>query len=544
MKKLNMVFISFIILLAACQNTSEDASVGENNEDGTITLNVLNNWNGGTGPDDIVNNPVAQKIAEETGVVFNYEYLVGSEVEKITQIFATGSLPDIYTGPAWGNESEILLDAANQGELYDLTDYIEEYPNLQALVAEENMSPSLRDSIFARQEGGQYMLHTRYPAEKEDIGNWLYGLYVNKEIAASVGTDPQSIHTPEQLYEFLQSVKEQQLEINGNPIFPLGSLSGGWPLDIMSEMFVPVAGASSWMIDDDGEATLNFMTDEYEDYILYMRQLLAEGLLDPEAYTQTGAIGNEKLIQGRYATVPNQFNGLWSDLVKGGIEDKFVPLGPLNDFSGDPYRTEVNVTGSNLIAVPKTASKEKLDAAMRVINYLSSDEGYLLSNYGIEGVHYDMQDGKVVAKEEWVEKRKEDPDALKNEGIGVYENLSGLDRSVSLAGGPYGHQSDPKFEVEKEFASIMTPEGITAIEGKDPGIVVKEHQHFEQLDPVFATLGDVVLQAIHAPSEEDAKAIIETSREALRQAGIEDVAAEITNQAKAGTTFIRYRTSN
>ncbi len=80
------------------------------------------------------------------------------------------------------------------------------------------------------------------------------------------------------------------------------------------------------------------------------------------------------MAQGRYAVVPNQFDGLWSDMGQGGLEEKYVPLGPLENFNGDRYRTEVHVTGSELIAIPTVASEEKLEAAIRVINFLTSDE--------------------------------------------------------------------------------------------------------------------------------------------------------------------------
>lgn len=541
-----LVMISVLTALAACTDASEESNADQaNGDDGTVTLNVLHNWNGSSGPEDEVNNPVAKKILEETGVKFKFEYTSGSEVEKITQVFATGQFPDLYTGPAWGKESETLLKSANEGQLHDLTEYIEKYPNLANLVKKENMSSTLYDNIISKQQGGQFMLHAGYPATSEDVINWLYGLYVNKEIADKAGIDPQSVHTPEELYNFLKAVKEENLQKNGKPVFPLGALGNGWPLAIMSEMFVPVAGSTGWMIDDNGETQLNFLTNEYEDYILYMRKLLSEGLLDPEAYTQTGVIAKEKVAQGRYAVIPNQFPGLWTELVKAGLQDKYVPLGPLNDFEGDPYRTEVNVTGSQLIAVPKTVSKEKLDAAMRVLNYLASDEGFLLTNYGIEGVHYEMKDGKIQANKEWVDKLKEDPNVLKNEGIGTsYGTLAGLYRAYSLGGGPFGYQYDERYKVQEEFKQIMTPEGIKPIQGKDPNVVYKEHENFEPIQPIFDTLGDVELQAIHAQSEQDALDLIEESQKALKDAGIEEVSAKISKQANEGTEFMRYRTSN
>lgn len=541
-----LLLVFMLVALTACTSASDEASTDQEGKD-TVTIKTLFNWNGSTGPEDMVNNPVAKKITEKTGVVFDVDHSNGSEIEKINQIFATGSTPDLYIGPAWGagKEAEILLKAGNEGQLYDLTKYIEKYPNIADLVKKENMAPTQYGNIISKQEGGQYILISTFPAEKEDIYNWLYGLYVNKDYASKAGIDPQSVHTPEDLYQYLKKIKSLGLKSNGKTVFPLGSKGGGWPLEIMSEMFVPVAGSGSWLIDDNGNAQLNFMTEEYQNFILYMNKLIREGLLDPQAYSQTNAIATEKFAQGRIAVIPNQFDGLWTDEHKAGLGNQYVPLGPLNDWKGDPHRTVVKVVGSNAIAVPKTASEEELDAIMRTINYLASDEGFLLTHYGIEGVHYEMKGGKVKAKKKWVEKKSENPDALKNQGIGVaYGALSGLDRTVSLAGGPFGYQYSDKFEVKEKFEKIMTPNGIEPIKGKNPYLVYKASENFEQLQSVFATLGDAEVQAINASSKDKALSIIQEVREALKNAGIQEVAEEISKQAKAGTEFMRYRTSN
>lgn len=541
-----LLLVFVLAALTACNGTSEKSDANEQS-DKPITIKTLFNWNGSTGPKDMVNNPVAKKIKEKTGVIFNVDHTTGSEVEKINQIFATGSLPDLYIGPAWGDgeEAATLLKAANEGQLYDLTKYINKYPNIAKMVKKENMSPTQYANVISKQKGGQYILIATTPAKKEDIYNWLYGLYVNKDYAARVGIDPQSVHTPQDLYLYLKKVKSLGLKSSGKTVYPLGANGGGWPLEIMSEMFVPVAGAGSWLIDENGNAKVNMMTQEYQDYILYMNKLLREGLLDPQAYSQTTAIAKEKFAQGRDAVIPNQFDGLWTDEHKAGLGNKYVPLGPLNDWQGDPYRTVVKVVGSNAIAVPKTASEEKLDAIMKAINYLASDKGFLLTHYGIEGVHYKKVDGKIKAKKKWVEKQEKDPNTLKNEGINVaYAALSGLDRTYSLAGGPFGYQYSKKSEARKKFIKILTPNGVEPVKGENPQIVLKESDNYEQLQAVFDTLGDAEKQAINASSKEKALSIIKKTRNALKNAGIKEVAEQISKMEKDGKEFMQYRTSN
>src|SRR5690625_1534791 len=207
-KKLLILFAfsALIIGLVACGgNDGKDGT-----DDDAITLKVLLNWNGAGGnkPEDPFNNPIAKKIKEETGVLLDYEYTNESEVEKLTQVLATGEYPDIYVGPAWGKESELMLQAANEGILHDLTPYLEDHPRLAEVMDPENMSPALYENIFSKQEGGNFLSHTEYPATEDDVKDWLYGLYVNKDIADELGVDPQSITTVDELYDFLVQIKE------------------------------------------------------------------------------------------------------------------------------------------------------------------------------------------------------------------------------------------------------------------------------------------------------------------------------------------------
>ncbi len=60
---------------------------------------------------------------------------------------------------------------------------------------------------------------------------------------------------------------------------------------------------TSYVDKGDGSLENVFFTKAYEDYTLYYRKLIAEGLLDPEAFTQTDPIANEKIKQGRIAVL-------------------------------------------------------------------------------------------------------------------------------------------------------------------------------------------------------------------------------------------------
>lgn len=241
-------------------------------------------------------------IKEKTGVTLEWEYTKGSETEKVNQIFATQDLPDIYTGPAWGGELDGIIKAAKEGQLVDISDKLGDYPNLAKSIAKENVPPALYEKAIDAYDGKKYLLLQNQPATNEDGMDWLYGFYVRKDIAEKVGVDPQSVVTKEDFYNFLQKIKDANLKESGQPVFPLGGFSNGWSVGIGNTMFYSGAG---YVDKGDGTVEHNFFTKGYEEYTLFYRKLVEEGLMDPEAFTQTDPIAKEKSIKDALRSLPH-----------------------------------------------------------------------------------------------------------------------------------------------------------------------------------------------------------------------------------------------
>ncbi|MHA6480773.1 extracellular solute-binding protein [Paenibacillus sp. strain BS8-2] len=552
--------IVIITILGGCtsENTNEGKATAVSPNEGKtegnepekfeeVTLQLLTNWNGAsTAPKDQINNPVAQIIREKTGVTLEIMEVKISEVEKLNAMFAIQDFPDIYAGPAWmgGGEMETILKGVKGDMFLDLTDYLKRYPNLAKSVQKESVPLDMYNRYLDPEQfgGKSYMLYTGMPATSDDGYDWLYGFYVRKDITQQLNVDPQSIRTKDDLYDFLNKIKDAKLTENGKDIFPLGAFHGGWPLGLLSKMFYNNAG---WQFNEDGTVQHNFMTQANEEAILFTRKLISEGLLDPEAFLQSEAIANEKIAQGRYAVLPGHFyyvNEATGGYVKDNPNGEFIPLGPLDNSKGDPYKSVFRAQGHNINLIPKT-SKDP-EAAARVIDFLSSDEGYLLTHYGVEGVHYDMVDGKPSAKAEWVEKMKADPKALLNEGIAAgYATLSGPDRQVSLGGGTFGHEADPKNAIAQEYKKMIRPNGVEIATGSDPQLYAISTDMWQSIKPVADGLAEITQQAYYAKSEEDAKKLIETGRSQMEKAGIHKIEEMIAEQHKI-TPFIDYLDPN
>jgi putative aldouronate transport system substrate-binding protein len=497
-----------------------------------VTLNVLINWNGSEalGPKDPINNSVAKVIKEKTGVTLNLQYAKMDEAQQLNTIFATQELPDIVASPAWVFEP--LAKAAKENQIMELTDIFKEYPLLATNADPDHTPAGSQENLFDVVPGKKFFMYGGYPATPDDLTDWLYGFYVRKDIAEKTGIDPTTIHTPDDLYTFLKTIKDLDLKQDGKTIFPLGSFQGGWWLQYANKMFTNNNADYSWA---SGSPEYQFMSDKYTEQTLYFRKLISEGLIDPEAFTQTAAVATEKVSQGRYATLSAHFYHLYDatrSFVNSHPDSEYVPVGPLNNMNGDPNKAVAVPMGSNAVFLTKNCSDP--EAAARVLAFLASDEGWLLTHYGVEGVHYDMVDGKPVAKKEWLDKEAATPGTLKDEGFGtnlVYSYLAGQDRTVSKFGGPFGWQTDKKFQMVQDVKKVLRPNGIELLRGYDPGQLALQFPGYEKLKPVLDQISQIAQQAIFAKSDEAAKKLLDDARKELEKAGIHDLEKFLNDQA-------------
>ena len=167
-----------------------------------------------------------------------------------------------------------------------------------------------------------------------------------------------------------------------------------------------------------------------------------------------------------------------------------------------------------------TKKNKNVDASLKLLDFLASDEGFKLVHYGIEGVHYDMVDGKPVAKKEFFDKFDADTTgkAKKNEGFGIgFESMSGLDRTVTprrrYLGRPRPHRGDGEraqnFPSERHQGHLRLQRGRHAGEIAAIGIAQAFH------GPDY----DVWQEAIFTKSDDAALKVINDLREQMNKTG-------------------------
>jgi len=272
-----------------------------------------------------------------------------------------------------------------------LNDLIDQYmPNLSALLDER---PGSRQFLTAP-DGNIYSLPDFNECYHCSLSQkmWIYEPWLEK-----LGLDMPT--TTEELYNVLVAFRDQ--DPNGNGLkdeIPMAGAISGWnnnPETFLINAFTYTNLVAS--LDSNVNSAVGFYRDgdtiktmvnsaEYKESLKYLAKLYKEGLIYPATYTQDSdqltqlVEGPEDNIVG---VVAGGYGGMFS-IVGGDRYRNFKAMAPLQGPEGAQfvrYFLQAPVIGN--VAISKNC--ESPEAVARMIDYLYTDEGTLMSNYGFEG---------------------------------------------------------------------------------------------------------------------------------------------------------------
>lgn len=410
-------------LVAGCGSKGEDKDAG-GEEGGAITYS-MQVWDSSYKWD----TPINKKLEEKTGVSFEYLPVLdggASGTGKVDVWLASEDYPDII------NDSPLTIGKyKDAGAVIPLEDLIEEHgPNI-------------------KKKFGKY-----YDLLKDEDGH-IYSLY-GVNLATEPSPDSQAsflvqydvleeagypeIKTLDELYNVLEDYyKKHPKTEDGKDVIPFSGISGGL-LDINPALNAAGLPDHGFYAIKDDQVSFAMTSDEVKEYIKFLNKLKNSGMLDKEVFSLNAETAGAKITQGRVLAtyVPGWLmRGFENSIIANGDYDKLYAKFPImlnenivDESNGFPP------TGSstNLAITTKAKHPERI---IELIDYLFTDEGQLLINWGIEGQHYDVVDGKRVRNPEFDAKLKGDPSVGTNEGIQGPFNRFSFGNGAKLDDGDY-----------------------------------------------------------------------------------------------------------
>ncbi len=521
-------------------STAEPADDGKPDEwiaDREIIVQAYVSDIGDTLPDDQENNPVFQEIKKRTGITLKVQYTPGESSRAVLAAqLAAGTIPDAilcYLDHSARPEFPILYKAAKDGMFADLSGYLDNAKVFSKYKEDGYLPNDTAKNIVFREDfnGAVYLLHLNidevdrsliYDPEEEYIG----GPYIQQAVVDELQIDPTQIRTSEDFYDLLVKIKEHGFkDDNGNDMIPLGPKYWGGSVDALD---FDIKGlnwgvSDDYNIDTDGKIYHEAETDYVYDKINYVRKLLAEGLMDKEFFTIDETRAKEGCQSHSYAIIGDVHN--YVDIIYQ-TED-WVPLGPLNDIQGDNKTVTKGKGGRGCLAI--SADTENPEEVFRFFDWLSTYEGQILCQYGVEGLSYTMVDGQPRVTDEIREKidAGEDDWLINNVGAAfggsanylfefVLTNKNNTDNFGESRPGATGGTA---FTRSVELATKY-PREYKLIEG----LGATSYLNSEDMADVKAQMdlldyNEVLVQAFFAKTDEDVKNIIESFRAQLKAAG-------------------------
>ncbi|MDR1531735.1 MAG: extracellular solute-binding protein [Clostridiales bacterium] len=313
---------------------------------------------------------VTDEIYKRTGVKLEIEAIPGSDFsEKQQTMIATNNMPDILY------DTYNIPDFAASGVFAVVSDYLDIMPNFSALLAE---TPDFKKLYI---EGNLYYIPV--------MGRYIYRFgrspMIRADLLAETGlSEPETF---DDLYALLKAIKDKYPDT-----YPLANRNG------TANLFTCLAysfgsGNSMYFEPDQGKYLFGQAHEEFEPVLEFLANLYAEGLLDPDYAVASSSQWQEKLASGRssfFFDNPSFAANFNKALAETDPAMKFAPI-PIPASANGPARGlfyEKHDRGATTIG----ASSQNVDIAMRLMDFLYSEEGCDLTNFGLEGRQYTVSD--------------------------------------------------------------------------------------------------------------------------------------------------------
>ncbi|GIP60649.1 ABC transporter substrate-binding protein [Paenibacillus sp. FSL W8-0186] len=403
-----LTIVMLASLLSACSGGKDNSKAGSNTSAGSgngaqeekLDKVTFTYFNAVAGKDINTNETTIGKIFEEqTGVNFKIEHLVGDENTKVGTFIASNSYPDVLVP---GGSIDKLLSS---GSFIPLNDLIDQYgPNIKrvyepyynlmkaedgniyflpmsAVVGEYISAPNIEQGAFWIQR--RVLKEAGYPKIKtfDDYLNLIRD-YVKK-------------HPGEDLTGYIALTTQDQFFALTNPPMHLA----GYPND------------GGVIIDMESHEANDYADDEItKRYLQELNKLNAEGLFDKSSFVDNRDQYLAKIASGKVLgffdyrwQVGQAMNNLREAAQQTGNDDLEYMALPIvfDENTKDQYLDPPSFVNNRGVGISVSAKDP-----VRIIKYfdnLLTDENQILSNWGIEGETYSVdENGRFYRTEEQI----------------------------------------------------------------------------------------------------------------------------------------------
>lgn len=455
------------------------------------------------------NDDVSKEITKRTGV--SLEVTKSSDLNQLQVLLAADELPEIIF------TSNLVDRFQNEDVSYPFDELIKKHcPEFMESIDPVEIANNTVD------DGHFYTLKSHYNSQKnwEDPRNLPSpgntGFYYRQDIMDAIGNPPMD--SLDDLLSIYKTVKEKYPDMIVYIPHPQ------W-----SSPFAEFMGIAGNYVDTDGKVRSGYNNPAYLDWFKYMNTLYRSGYVTQESFTykpeqffqieQSG-----KAFSASYnAGLADTTNKIFDDQ---GKNNHFLALTKPLKVNGE-IKFKMMDAGIGWASCFITKKNKNPERAIRYMQFLKSDEGDQLTQWGIEGKHYTLTPEGLL-------KRPEGFNTLKVQDTGIgpwYFMASGLGEGVAVSSGAV---NNPKYAQSVELLKFKKKyyERNPILYFASPKADTDEYTINIKINDLF---NNTKVSIICAPSEEEAVARFNKMMDDMRKIGLDQLEAYMTdsyNKAK------------
>ena len=396
-----------------------------------------------------------QALQEKFNVKFEFELIPEDDYdEKLQTVLAGGDVPDVFFA-----KTSIMAQYYDLGVVLQLDDLLTQYaPNLLAQWESHGLNRNVKSD-----DGHYYYITYIDESSSLECCGWM-----NADMMRECGIEAVPT-TYAELEEDLRIFQDHYGKDSG--YIPMAC--GPW-YTVEKPLFLGFHTFNDWVYFDDEDGYVYgpyYYADNMKAALSYMHELYTEGLLDSEYLTRDADSINALCAEGKIGYMVT-----WADhaaaIAKGGSYGcDYVPVPALEATNGAVRCVgNKNATGTPMF-ISATASEEVVQRWLEIVNYIYSDEGIMLMDWGIEGDTYEMVDGKPQLTDKVLKSELGELNGRRSFGMEpqAFPHLASWDGwsavlwdvtvDVTNANAPYVLPQQPNltgtFEEDSELAQIM-----------------------------------------------------------------------------------------
>lgn len=453
-----------------------------------VTISIMTTFYSKEAPTE--DNPVIKELEKRTNTKLKFTWVTSNNYnDKSNVTLASGDLPDLMLVNDLFTPQ--IRQMAMQGAFWDVTDMMKDYKNLVAYGEEAWTNTKMQD-------GRNYAIPRPRPVE----GAGSAFPVVRKDWLDKLGLKlPETV---EDIYQVMKAFKEQDPDGDGKheTIPYAANIETTWMGKLMWLEDVLNGSPGRWKVKD-GQLVYSALEPGTREALVWSRTFYKEGLIPEDAIIMKASQAEELLGAGKagfstLGTIENAYNHE-QNAKKVDPDAQIVALPYLSGPFGKMAYKGTGYFGAYLI--PKTVPEAKVRKILEFLDWTSTQEGNDLMRYGIQDVHYTVENGNKVSNPDKPYTNSADMNQIMAGIVDYYSRAVNLNMDaetaernkkllderakVSKSDPSTGLYSETGLKIQKELEQKIQDLKSKIILGKEPISAWDEYVSKLQADPEF-----------------------------------------------------------